>query len=117
MLGISGKAVIFISGINSSFMHVVTLHLRRSSLDPEMAQPFLKVSSRRFCQQSTPFFRASNPIPRNFRGSPFRRNFATGEKGPNPIPGKSPFKIWPFVAITLVGSGAYILMVNSRAGT
>jgi hypothetical protein len=42
-----------------------------------------------------------------------RRTYATG---PNPRPGQSPFKVWPFIAITLAGTGAYVLMVRNRAG-
>ncbi|PMD39823.1 UMP-CMP kinase [Hyaloscypha variabilis F] len=80
-----------------------------------MAHPLPRFFARRFCQQSSPFPRASNSFPRRFQANPSpRRNYATGESGPNPRPGQSPFKIWPFVAITVVGSGAYILMVRSR---
>lgn len=85
-----------------------------------MAHPLPRLASRRLCQVSTPFPRTSNSLPRTFRAAecnfPARRTYATGESGPNPTPGKSPFKIWPFVAITLGGSGLYALMVKSRAG-
>ncbi|RKF64137.1 Uridylate kinase [Erysiphe neolycopersici] len=40
-----------------------------------------------------------------------QRNYGSG---PNPNPTQNPIKIWPFVAITLLGSGAYALMVKSR---
>ncbi|TQS39228.1 hypothetical protein Golomagni_00250 [Golovinomyces magnicellulatus] len=40
-----------------------------------------------------------------------RRSYGSG---PNPNPGQNPFKLWPFALITLVGSGAYAFMVNSR---
>ena len=61
-------------------------------------------------------------MPRTFSApiskAPARRTYAsTGESGPNPTPGQNPFKIWPFVAIVLAGSGAYVLMVNQRKGT
>lgn len=85
-----------------------------------MAHQLPRLASRRLCQVSTPFPRPSNSLPRTFRASKrnfqARRSYATGESGPNPTPGKSPFKIWPFVAITLGGSGLYALMVKSRAG-
>ncbi len=87
-----------------------------------MAHPVSRLFSRRFCQLSTPFPRVSNSLPRGFRApirnSPARRKYArpSGEKGPNPIPGQSPFKLWPFIAITLAGSATYVLMVRSRIG-
>src|SRR5579862_3126615 len=43
-----------------------------------------------------------------------RRPYSTG---PNPTPGRSPLRVWPFVLITLSGSVAYVLLVKSRAGT
>lgn len=46
-----------------------------------------------------------------------QRRFASGESGPNPNPGQNPFKVWPFVAITLMGTGSYILMARSRDGS
>lgn len=49
--------------------------------------------------------------------APGARRFASGESGPNPKPGQSPFKVWPFVAITLLGTGSYILMARSRDGS
>jgi len=83
----------------------------------QMAHPLPRFFSRRFCQRSSPFSKASNSFPRRFQAnSAPRRSYATGESGPNPRPGQSPFKIWPFVAITVAGSGAYILMVRSRVG-
>ncbi|KAI9832378.1 MAG: bifunctional uridylate/adenylate kinase [Sarea resinae] len=54
---------------------------------------------------------SSSPFQRHAQHS-FRRAYATG---PNPTPGQSPLKVWPFVAITLAGGGAYVLLVNSRA--
>lgn len=36
--------------------------------------------------------------------------------GPNPTPGKSPLRFWPFVFITVVGTTTYYFMVKSRAG-
>ena len=83
-----------------------------------MAHPLPRIFLRRFYQQSSPSARASNLFPRRFQvNSAPRRSYATGESGPNPRPGQNPFKIWPFVAITVAGSGAYILMVRSRTGT
>ncbi|KAH8792712.1 adenylate kinase-domain-containing protein [Hyaloscypha finlandica] len=80
-----------------------------------MAHPLPRIFSRRIYQQSSPSARASNLFPRRFQvNSAPRRSYATGESGPNPRPGQNPFKIWPFVAITVAGSGAYILMVRSR---
>ncbi|KAF7949552.1 uncharacterized protein EAE97_003061 [Botrytis byssoidea] len=78
-----------------------------------MAQPLPRFS-RRFLQQSSPF--QSLPRTRSFRpqfhaNAKSTRGYSTGG------PSKSPLKIWPFVAITLVGSGAYAMMVRSRAGT
>lgn len=78
-----------------------------------MAQPLPRFS-RRFLQHSSPF--QSLPRTRSFRpqfhaNAKSTRGYSTGG------PSKSPLKIWPFVAITLVGSGAYALMVRSRAGT
>lgn len=40
-----------------------------------------------------------------------QRNYGSG---PNPNPNQNHIKVWPFIAITLLGSGAYALMVNSR---
>ncbi|POS84256.1 hypothetical protein EPUL_004617, partial [Erysiphe pulchra] len=40
-----------------------------------------------------------------------QRNYGSG---PNPNSKQNPIKIWPFIAITLLGSGAYALMVKSR---
>lgn len=87
-----------------------------------MAQQIPKMFSRRFCQQVSPFRKLSKSMPRTFSApiskAPARRTYAsTGESGPNPTPGQNPFKIWPFVAIVLAGSGAYVLMVNQRKGT
>ncbi|KAL3423914.1 uridylate kinase [Phlyctema vagabunda] len=62
----------------------------------------------------------ARPAPANaFRSSynarvPRRGYAATGEKGPRPVPGQSPFKVWPFIAIFLAGTGSYVLMVNQR---
>lgn len=36
--------------------------------------------------------------------------------GPNPTPGRNPLKIWPFIAIALLGTYTYTLMVKSRTG-
>jgi UMP-CMP kinase len=86
-----------------------------------MAHQIPKIFSRRVCQPSSTFQKFSNPISRTFRApvrnAPARRSYATGESGPKPKPGQSPFKIWPFFALTLAGSGAYMLMVKSRTGT
>ncbi|CAG8982907.1 hypothetical protein HYALB_00002924 [Hymenoscyphus albidus] len=79
-----------------------------------MAHPTSRLLSRRVCQQFAPIRKPISPIFRNLRAPATRRGYASGEKGPNPIPGQSPLKIWPYVAITLMGSGAYALMVNSR---
>lgn len=57
-----------------------------------------------------------SPVRPLFR-APAARRFASGESGPNPKPGQSPFKVWPFVAITLLGTGSYILMARSRDGS
>jgi hypothetical protein len=78
--------------------------------------PTTRLFARRFCAQFAPLSKPSSPILRNLRSPASRRTYATGEKGPNPKPGQSPFKVWPFIAITLAGSGAYVLMVRSRAG-
>ncbi|KFY85538.1 hypothetical protein V500_08309 [Pseudogymnoascus sp. VKM F-4518 (FW-2643)] len=56
------------------------------------------------------------PTSRTLR-APAARRFASGESGPNPNPGQNPFKVWPFVAITLLGTGSYILMARSRDGS
>jgi hypothetical protein len=99
-------------------MHAVTLHL--PTITAGMAHPIPRLLSRRLCQPSSFLLKHQSPIPRTFRPqlpkSPARRTYATGESGPNPKPGQNPFKIWPFIAITLAGSGAYVLMVRSRAG-
>jgi hypothetical protein len=83
-----------------------------------MARPLSRLLSRRMYQQWTPFQKTPGSVSRALR-APIqkpagRRTYSTG---PNPRPRKSPIKIWPFIAITLAGSGAYILMVRSRAGT
>jgi hypothetical protein len=98
-------------------MHVSSHCICTSQKSAAMAQPLPRFLSRRFCQQSSLFTRASNTFRSPIRNSPARRSYATGESGPNPRPGQSPFKVWPFVAITVAGSGAYILMVRSRTGT
>ncbi|TVY49096.1 Uridylate kinase [Lachnellula occidentalis] len=81
-----------------------------------MALPLSRLLSRRMCQQLTPFQKTPGSISRTLR-APLqkpagRRAYGTG---PNPHPGQNPFKIWPFIAITLLGTGSYILMVRSRA--
>lgn len=50
---------------------------------------------------------------------PHRRPHAhrTYTNGPNPTPGQSPFRVWPFILITLAGTASYALMVRSRSGT
>ncbi|KAI1003775.1 hypothetical protein K3495_g4433 [Podosphaera aphanis] len=48
------------------------------------------------------------------RSAPAYRSYG---RGSNPTPGQSPFKVWPFIAVTLLGTGAYIMMVNSRVDT
>ena len=87
----------------------------------QMAHAGPRLLPRRVCQPSSIFQKTSNSLfTRNFRDPTYkclaRRSYATGESGPNPKPGQNPFKIWPFIAITLAGSGAYVLMVKSRAG-
>ncbi|OBT61598.1 hypothetical protein VE03_08932 [Pseudogymnoascus sp. 23342-1-I1] len=57
------------------------------------------------------------PTARPLFRSVAQRRFASGESGPNPNPGQNPFKVWPFVAITLLGTGSYILMARSRDGS
>ena len=98
---------------------IALLHLHKTVTGP-MAHPMPSLLSRRLFQQPTTFRKISSPLSRRFRApihkSPARRTYATGESGPNPKPGQNPFKIWPFIAITLAGSGAYVLMVKSRAG-
>lgn len=54
--------------------------------------------------------RARTPI---FQAPALNRTYGSG---PNPNPGRSPLKVWPFIAITLLGTGSYTLMVRSRAG-
>ncbi|TVY19112.1 Uridylate kinase [Lachnellula arida] len=76
-----------------------------------MAHPLSRMLSRRICQQWTPFQTISRALRTPIRQPAGRRAYATG---PNPRPGQNPFKIWPFVAITLAGTGSYILMVRSR---
>jgi hypothetical protein len=84
-----------------------------------MAHQIPRLFTRRACQPYS-FQTFSNTFPRAvrapIRNAPARRSYATGESGPKPKPGQSPFKIWPFIAITLAGSGAYMLMVKSRNG-
>jgi hypothetical protein len=88
--------------------------------------PYLPIitMSRPMCRLFTP--RLGAPLRANFAAAPrtplFRnpaagRRFASGESGPNPKPGQNPFKVWPFVAITLLGTGSYILMARSRDGS
>ncbi|SLM38881.1 uridylate kinase [Lasallia pustulata] len=53
--------------------------------------------------------RLTHPRARDsiFQLSTPRRTYGSG---PNPTPGRSPLKVWPFIAITLVGTGSYTLM-------
>ena len=100
--------------------HLKLLFNSPKSAANTMAHIFARLFSSRACRPLSPFS-SSSPIPRICRaakGSNFiaRRTYATGESGPNPKPGQSPFKIWPFLLITAAGSGAYILMVQQRAG-
>lgn len=86
-----------------------------------MAHSLPRLFTRRVCQSSpaSPFLQSAKAFrapAAPFRTSIARRTYATGESGPNPTPGQSPFKIWPFLAITAVGSVAYVLMVQQRAG-
>ncbi|KUJ22516.1 UMP-CMP kinase [Mollisia scopiformis] len=80
-----------------------------------MASTLPRFLPRRLCQ-SSPLPRFSQSIPRK---SPPLRNLNLSTRrgyasGPNRTPGNNPLKIWPFVAIVLAGSGAYVLMVRSR---
>lgn len=110
--------------MNNTFLkyrsYSCTLHLL-SPITPVMAHPLSRLLSRRVCQQRTPFPKTPSFASRNLQASaqkPLgRRSYATGESGPNPKSGKSPLKVWPFIAIALAGSGAYVLMVRSRAST
>ncbi|RDW78192.1 uridylate kinase [Coleophoma crateriformis] len=82
-----------------------------------MIQP--RFLARRLFQQTSPLqslaSHAGRPIRASILRSQARRSYAaSGEKGPRPIPGQSPFKIWPFLAIILAGSGSYMLLVKSR---
>ncbi|KAI9819049.1 MAG: bifunctional uridylate/adenylate kinase [Thelocarpon impressellum] len=43
-----------------------------------------------------------------------RRGYA---QGPNPTPGKSPFRVWPFVLIFVAGSWSYAYMVSATLST
>jgi len=84
-----------------------------------MAHSLLRLLSQRL---ASPIYRPSLhlpsvqrhlPTPSSRLRLPHRRAYATG---PNPRPGQSPFKVWPFIAITLAGTGAYVLVVQNRAG-
>ncbi|TVY53372.1 Uridylate kinase [Lachnellula cervina] len=76
-----------------------------------MAHALSRMLSRRMCQQWTPLQKTPGSTSRVLRQPAGRHAYATG---PNPRPGQNPFKIWPFIAITLAGTGSYILMVRSR---
>jgi hypothetical protein len=87
-----------------------------------MARPLLRLFSQRIVSPSSNLFpqlsSSCRPVSKVASKTPFygRRGYATGESGPNPRPGQSTIRVWPFVAITLAGTGAYIMMVKSRAG-
>lgn len=77
-----------------------------------MSRPMCRL----FTQRLGASTRLSAPA-RTLLRNPAGRRFASGESGPNPKPGQNPFKVWPFVAITLLGTGSYILMARSRDGS
>lgn len=79
-----------------------------------MSRSIPRLFSLRFASSTRPAVRSQLPSA-TLRNT--TRRFASGESGPRPTPGQSPFKIWPFVAITLMGTGSYILMVRSRDGS
>jgi len=116
---IQARTIYFPAELHSSFP--ASRHTASSKTQSAaMAHPLPRFLSRRLWQQSSAFSWSSNPLRENFqvqiRNSITRRSYATGESGPNPRPGQSPFKIWPFIAIAVAGSGAYVLMVRSRLG-
>lgn len=86
-----------------------------------MARPLLRLLSQRLGGSNQKFGSSVPSIRQPFQVRslkqrwPSQRTYATGS-GPKTKPGQSPFKVWPFVAITLAGTGAYVLMVRSRAG-
>ena len=61
----------------------------------------------------TPITPRTSFVPRIRPREPPYRSYASGH---NPTPGRSPFRVWPFVFITLAGSGAYVYILQSRAG-
>ena len=74
----------------------------------------------RVCMQrwSIPALLSPSPIHSTINtriAAPRIRAFASGS-GPNPTPGQSPFKVWPFVLIFVAGSGSYVYMVKNRTG-
>ncbi|PQE27100.1 uridylate kinase protein [Rutstroemia sp. NJR-2017a WRK4] len=73
-----------------------------------MAHPLPRSFARHIFRTSA---RPFQTLPKSRFAGSARRGYATGN------PSQSPFKVWPFVAITLAGSGAYALMVRSRVGT
>jgi hypothetical protein len=116
---IQARTIYFPAELHSSFP--ASRHTASSKTQSAaMAHTLPRFLSRRLWQQSSSFSRYSNPLRENFqaqfRNTITRRSYATGESGPNPRPGQSPFKVWPFIAIAVAGSGAYVLMVRSRLG-
>lgn len=78
-----------------------------------MARPFSRLFCRRFINPSASPIRASvlrTQRPTNTSHT-FKRFVAGG-----PRPPKNELTVWPFVAIFALGTGAYVLMVQSRIG-
>lgn len=86
-----------------------------------MARPLLRLFSQRLARpvpkSSTNLTSSFRPVQNASSKSrlPRYRTYIPGS-GPNPSPGQK-LKVWPFVAVTLAGTGAYILIVRSRVGT
>lgn len=77
-----------------------------------MSRNLPRLFFQRFASSTRPALRSQLPSA-TLRST--TRRCASG--GPRPNPSQSPMKVWPFVAITLLGSGCYVLMARSRDGT
>jgi hypothetical protein len=86
-----------------------TLHRRAAALRPH--PPRLRPSRRPYSAASSPAASKQSPTGQG-QASGSARSPSTSAAQREP----SPLRFWPFLALTLLGSGSYLLLVQTRAG-